>query len=200
MFGEEYQLINKINLAEDESERKQLIEQLASLPVRRYPFYSRWMLINDVQPFDCWTEDRYDSSLSELPRDIQLLAATNYGKSDIDNGGFHQFFSNGTGAFAPEMVEWFERSELPEAAEVLRNAIRVFGHQFPRTQATRNEFLRKFQGNSRDQWDPFYKMDDEFFTSLPYEEKTFDHAADRWLREVCGVTRLDQPAGGRTAD
>ncbi|MEM7476569.1 MAG: DUF4375 domain-containing protein [Planctomycetota bacterium] len=200
MLGEEFQLIQKIGISEDESERKQLIDQLASVPERIYPFYSRWLIINDVQPFDCWTDDRYDSSLSDFPRDIQILAATKYGKSDIDNGGFHQFFSNGTGAFAPEMLEWFERSELTDAAEVLRKAMAVFGDDFPRSQAARNEVLSKFQGHSREQRDPFYKMDDEFYASLPYERKTFEKAANRWLREVCGVTSLYQLAENRTRE
>lgn len=198
MLGDEYQLIEEIRAAKSDIQREQLTAKLADTPVRIYPFHSRWMLINDVQPFDCWTDSGYDSSLSDLPRDIQILAATTYGKSDIDNGGFHQFFSNGTGTFAPEMIEWFERSELHEAAKILKDAIAVFGEEFPRSQRARNDFLSKFPGNSREEWDPFYAMDHKFYDSLPYGQNVFDLAADRWLRDACGVNKLNQRLDSRT--
>jgi hypothetical protein len=156
------------------------------------------MLINNVQPFECWTEVGYDPSRSDVPRDIQLLWATSYGKADIDNGGFHQFFTNGTGVFAPEMVEWFDRAELNDTAAIVRSAIAVFGDTYLRSQTARQHFLQGFVGKSRAEWDPFYSMDDPFYASLPYDTKEFDKAANRWLRETCGVETLHQVLDGRT--
>jgi hypothetical protein len=198
LSDKELELIEQVKAASSPEERSRLISQLEQLPVKIHPFYSRWCAINDVDPFHCWTEDGYDPSLSDCPRDIQLLAATDYGKSDIDNGGFHQFFSNGTGVFAPEMIEWFERAGLAESASVMKEATAVFGQRFPRSQAVRREFLASFKGDKRADWDPFYRMDDRFYASLPYDKKVFDAAADRWLREVCGMKSLHDTLAGRT--
>ncbi len=119
-LGEELKLIEQIRTTMSAEQRSRLISKLEKLPVDTHPFYSRWCLMNDLDPFSCWTDDGYDPSLSNCPRDIQLLIATDYGKSDIENGGFHQFFSNPTGVLAPEMIEWFERAGLAESASVLR--------------------------------------------------------------------------------
>ncbi|GAB5405100.1 MAG: hypothetical protein Aurels2KO_33310 [Aureliella sp.] len=194
----ELTLIWEIQEADSELEREQLIRKLEDTPVDHYPFYSRWIRLNDVTPFHCWTDDGYDETLSEYPRDVQILAAMIYGHSDIENGGFLQFFTNSTGAFAPEMLEWLERSELDTAADVLREAMAVFGETFPRSRGARLEFLSEFDGESRQQRDPFSQMDDAFYASLPYATHTFDRAADEWLRETCGIKRLGQRAGSPT--
>ena len=110
---EELVLIERIRAAPSAEERSRLISELEKLPVKFHPFYSRWIAINDADPFHCWTDNGYNPSLSDCPRDIQILDATDYGKSDIDNGGFHQFFSNSTGVFAPEMIEWFDTQDSP---------------------------------------------------------------------------------------
>ena len=196
-FGDEWELIDRIGKASAEDDRDRLISELEKLPVRYRPFYDRWLAIHDVDPFhQCWTENGYDPSLSEIPRNIQLLAAASYGKSDIDNGGFHQFFSNWTGTMAPEMIEWFQRSGLAESADVVREAVAVFGTKFPRSQSTRQEFLARFKGTNREEWDPFYAMDGRFDATLSrqndkgIDEKRFDDAADRWLRNVCQIRSL----------
>jgi hypothetical protein len=186
----EYELINAIRTSKSELERSQLIEDLDQLPVRIYPFYSRWMIVHDVYPFDCWTETGYDSTRSDVPRDIQLLWAASYGKSDIANGGFHQFFTNPTGVFAPEMIEWLSRADLPQTAAVMKQAIAKFGKVFPRARHARQEFLAAFEGDSQEEWDPFYALDDQFYGSLP--SNVFDAAADLWLRETCGIDRLEK--------
>jgi hypothetical protein len=186
----EYELIKAIGASKSESERSRLIRELDQLPVRIHPFYSRWICVHDIYPFDCWTDAGYDSTRSEIPRDIQLLWATSYGKSDIENGGFHQFFTNSTGVFAPEMIEWFNRADLAQTASVMQAAIAKFGNAFPRARHAREEFLARFEGDSQEEWDPFYALSDEFYDSLPSDR--FDAAADRWLRETCGIDRLEQ--------
>ena len=190
-LGKELQLIMQIQTCKSEAERKRLIKKLDKVPVKIYPFHHRWLLINDVQPFHCWGDNGYSPELNAFPRDVQILAATCYGKSDISNGGLHQFYSNGTGIFAPEMIEWFERAGLPEAAAILKESTLVFGDAFPRSQDARNAILSQFEGETRPEWDPFFEMDDSFYESMPYKEHVFDAAADRWLREVCGIQSLE---------
>jgi hypothetical protein len=191
-WDEEYALVKKAQTAESPEARAQVISQIEQLPKPFYEFNNCWMLINDVFAGQCWSDDGYDPTKSELPRDVQLLWATSYGRADIDNGGFLQFFSNSTGVFAPEMVEWFERSGLHESASAVRDAMAVFGDDFPRSREVRNEFLESIDGDQAwgDEFDPFHDMDKRFYSSLPYEDGVFENAADHWLREVCSIKSL----------
>ncbi len=198
--GEELELIEQIRATSSTEERSRLISQLERLPVSIYQFHDRWLRINDIDPLNCWTDDGYHPSRSDCPRDIQLLEATSYGKADIDNGGFHQFFSNGTGVVAPEMIEWFERAGLTETASIVKEATAVFGKVFPRSQKLRRKFLASFHGETRADWDPFLKLDARFYASLPYNKEVFDAAADRWLREVCGIKNLHDTLERKTRD
>lgn len=114
----ELQLIRQLRTATSNDDRNRLIAELQAVPERFHPFYSRWLFIHGIAPFDCWINTGYDPSISDIPRDIQLLSATAWGISDIENGGFHQFFANHTGIVAPEMAEWFERAGMSKAAEL----------------------------------------------------------------------------------
>lgn len=187
--SQEARLLGLIEKTPPGLDRIALIDELDKTPVERMAFYDRWLSIHDVVPFwDCWSDDGYNPLNSKFPRDIQLLAAARHGKADIDNGGFHQFFRNGTGVFAPELAEWFERAGLGQSATLVRDAMAVFGDKFPRSQDERQEFLAKFQGESRAEWDPFYQMDSRFYETAT--DQAFDKAADHWLRNECGITRL----------
>lgn len=117
------------------------------------------------------------------------MAAADYGKSDIDNGGFQQFFSNHTGAYAPEIAEWFERANLLDAAEIVRQAIAVFGDRFSRSQQKRQQFLEEFHREAWQQWDLFGETDDRFYNSTVNE--LFKSSANKWLRN-CGIENLKQ--------
>ena len=182
-------LLSKIRTMTTGEERDQLIKELESAPEQFRTFYKRWLFIHDVSPFwDCWSDNGYDPSKSQFERDIQILAATAYGKSDIDNGGFHQFFGNGTGVFAPEMAEWLDRSGLTDAANVVQDAIDKFGPTFPRSQSKRQEFLARIPGDSRKEWDPFRELDNRFYDAT--EDEQFDAAANEWLRQTCGIQGL----------
>lgn len=187
---DELNLIDRIKAAQSESERDELISELERMPVKFHPFHSRWILINDAHSYSGWTESGYDPSLSEIPRDIQLLVAVGYGKSDIENGGFHQFFNNGTGVLAPEMIEWFERAGFPETAAVMKQAVAKFGAEFPRSQSERVELLEKIPGDTKAEWDPFHELDEPFYESVSRKDDLYDAAADKWLRETCGVLDL----------
>ncbi|MDM4019539.1 DMP19 family protein [Roseiconus lacunae] len=159
------------------------------------PFHDEWRRKHDVYPFDCWTDNGYDPSFSDIPRDIQLLSGMDYGKSDIDNGGFHQFFHNSTGVFAPEMVEWCERSGLDDVADVIRQAMSTLTDgDYPRSREGRHTALARFPvDGDREQWAPFYRLDEKFYALLSNNGSRYDDAADKWLRETCGITQLADP-------
>ena len=191
--SQEALLFRRIQNLPPGNERDLLIDELEKTPDNMRLFYATWISIHDDGKFAGWTDDGYDSSLSKSPRDIQLLTATYYGKLDIENGGFHQFFGNTTGVFAPEMVEWFERSGMVESARIVREAINVFGTRFPRSQHERKSFLDKYKVATREEWDPFYEMNEMFYAAT--KDEAFQTKANHWLRDVCNIKRLrDTPA------
>ena len=190
----EWGLIQKIQSSSGE-ERDRLISEVETLPQTWWSFHQRWQWIHlhGKNPYAGWSDTGYDPTRCVLPRDIQLLAASKFGKDDIENGGLHQFFTNSTGQFAPEMVEWFDRTGQPQVASCLREAMAIFGEKFPRSRAERQEFLSKFPGETRDEFDPFVKIDDRLMPSFP-ETPQFDDICNRWLRETCGIHDLhDEP-------
>lgn len=160
------------------------------------PFHDEWRRIHNVYPFECWSDEGYNPDLSDVPRDIQIFAAMDYGTSDINNGGFHQFFHNSTGMFAPEMVEWCNRAGLEDVAEVIRDAMdKLVDGEYPRSRAKRVQTLRRllpaktrvgFEG-------PFDELNNKFYFLLSNNGSRYDDAANRWLRETCGISDLDDP-------
>ncbi len=193
----EYDLLGQIHRAVDPAVRTALITKLEATPVNRVTFYNRWIRIHRPWALQCWTDDGYDPSLSDIHPDIQLLPSMCYGKSDIENGGLYQLFMNGTGVMAPEMQQWCERAGLQDTADVLSEAIAIFGPEFPRSQEARQTFLMAYSKSAqsagdRQNWNPFVELDSRFYASLG----GFDDAADKWLRDVCGISSLHiRPSG-----
>src|SRR5437899_311322 len=80
-FGDEFRLIERITAKNlSPNERQRLIAELEALPVRKYQFHHRWMLINEVSPFEAWDAEGFHPNRSRWPRDVQLLWAATYGK------------------------------------------------------------------------------------------------------------------------
>jgi hypothetical protein len=180
----EFNLMRRAYEATSIEERNRLLTELEAVPVENCHFYQRWLMVNEIDPYVCWTDAGYDASQSDLIPEIQWLEATTLGVSDIDNGGLFQFFENETGTFAPEMAQWFEQAGLTEAAGSLRKAMGMFGQDFPRSPQTRAAWL---QGKSDDL---FYEMDDALLTEVASK---YDTAADKWIRERCGIQKLSDP-------
>ena len=188
--SEEGKLIGTINDADDPELRTRLIDELEEMPVEYLNFANRWLAIHAVRSPGAWDDEGFDHRRTNTPRDIEILTGVLYGVSDIENGGLHQFFINGTGGMAPEMVEFFKRYDLEEAAEKLKQAMAVFGEEYPRSQEARNRFLEQFEGTTRQEFAPFHEMDGPFFEALLKGVQSMDDHADRVVREVWGITSL----------
>lgn len=93
------------------------------------------------------------------------LYAGHWCQSEVRNGGFHQFFSNTTGLIAPEALEGFRAIGVVEWAEILAEAMKHFGTPYPRDRDKREEFLPMRQRAPREEWDPFYVLDERFYES-----------------------------------
>ena len=185
--SKEFALIRGIRSADSAEKREDLIAELEATPTKIYEFYSRWLGIYEVGPDGrCWSDNGYDPSRSEVPRNIQLLALSVYGLSTICNSGFEGFFSGGTGTFAPEMIEWLQRAGLPEAARQMREASSLFGDNYPRSDAERQEYLTQFGKENGFQANPFASIEGPNFCDPEY----YKAAANSWLRDVCGITNL----------
>ena len=191
-FGNERELIKRIRSAADAT-RSELIGELETLPVRIYQYHHRWLLINDVHPFGPWTDCGFDPSASKFPRDILLLSASMYGHSDICNGGFHQFFSNDTGMYAPEMLEFLNRAGLTNAAHVMEAAMSRIEPRFSRSRIQRASFLQSV-GEIRpsELKDPFEDLNDPYYLATGEHGRTalIENAADTWLTNICGIESL----------
>jgi hypothetical protein len=139
-----------------------------------------WELIDIYQGPERFLETY--RSAPEIPR---LLFAAHFCESEVSNGGLHQFFSNSTGVLAPEAAAAFRRIGFADAAGILERAMAFFGTPYPREQEVRLERLRTRHGDAREEWDPFYELDDQFYRTLGPEHAPFFDALDR-LAEVSG--------------
>src|SRR5262249_3817375 len=115
--------------------------------------------------------------MHSVPRKVQLLYSAHWCQSEVENGGFYQFFSNTTGIVAPEAQEGFVAVGLPDCAKALAEAMNYFGSHYPRNRSSRLDQLPKQQGK-RSEWDPFLPQDKRFYACVEAERHRWAHAAD----------------------
>ena len=118
--------------------------------------------------------------------EIGHLFAAHWCQSEIRNGGFHQFFKNPTGVLAPEAAAGFRAIGMPQCSSLVTEAMRFFGTPYPRADADRQAALSAVPGESRGEWDPFTKMDDQFYELIGTEAGGFAVAADRYSAAIHG--------------
>jgi Domain of unknown function (DUF4375) len=136
--------------------------------------------------------ERFLETYASVPAIPRTLFAAHFCESEASNGGLHQFFSNPTGVLAPEAVEAFRRIGFEDAAAILERAMKFFGTPYPREQVVRVERLNSRQGSTRQEWDPFYGLDEEFYHALGPEHAPFFDALDRLAESGEG----SRPTGG----
>lgn len=94
------------------------------------------------------------------------MLAAHWCWSEVCNGGLHQFFSNSTGVLAPEAVEGLNAVGVVNAAKITSEAMSFFGEPYLREWEQRNVILDNMTGESRKEFDPFYKLDNLFYESI----------------------------------
>jgi hypothetical protein len=117
--------------------------------------------------------------------EVGHLFAAHWCQSEVRNGGLHQFFSNATGVLAPEALEGFRAIGLVEWSDILAEAMRFFGIPYPREQLGRRNQLAERRGRRREEWDPFYHLDDRFYKWLHAEPDRWARAADAYAERFC---------------
>lgn len=115
--------------------------------------------------------------------EIGHLYAAHWCQSEVCNGGLPQFFSNTTGLLAPEALEGFKAIGATAWAEILAEAMNRCGPSYPRDRADREEFLSSRRARTREEWDPFYELDERFFQWAENWEDAANSYAERAVRE-----------------
>jgi hypothetical protein len=186
----EFNLIGQMSREESLDSRMDIARELLKKQIAPQPFYNLWFLVHRV--YAClghaWTDDGFAPSAAPLTRDVLILAASSSGHECILNGGFHQFFFNHTGVFAPEMAEWLQRIGCPCYAALLKETMTLFGTEYPRSQEKRQAILGEAGA-------PGYDWLDDKFRELENsgEIGIFETKAEHWLREHLGVADLQTP-------
>jgi hypothetical protein len=140
-----------------------------------------WIPLNDT-----WSRGVSDFLVASrtVPRSVLNLYAAHWCQSEVNNGGFHQFFYNTTGLLAPEAVEGFSAIGLPEWSALLAEAMGYFPVPYPRERALRLERLPVADGRPRAEWDPFTGLDDRFYESGDAKLLRWELAADEYALAV----------------
>ncbi len=120
----------------------------------------------------------------KIPVKNGRLFAAHWCQSEVCNGGFRQFFWNSTGVLAPEALEAFRVMGLKEWAGLLEEGMGFFGNLYPREREKRIALISKQLGGSQKIWDPFNKLDDQFYEWLHVEEKRWERAADAYAMKA----------------
>jgi len=121
--------------------------------------------------------DQYSAS----PEVSRVLFAAHWCQSEINNGGFEQFFANSTGVLAPEGVQAFRVIGMPRTAALIEQAMAAFGQSYPRDRDEREDALEAiWEASGDDDAGPFGYLDEQFFKSVETENGGFQAAADSY--------------------
>ena len=114
------------------------------------------------------------------------VLTTHWCLSEVCNGGFQQFFYNGTGVLCPEAVIGFEAIGMPKTAEVVRQAMDRFKAPYPRDRGERQAALSllieqaaEVSPDGEDP-DPFCDLDGLFYKHTEEENGGHYAAASRF--------------------
>lgn len=114
------------------------------------------------------------------------LLAAHWCQSEVNNGGFLQFFHNSTGVLAPEAAKAFREIGLEDCASVIERAIAYFGDAYPREREKRHEALGINSSDRQQKKSPFEELDEEFYKLLPWQDSRFEIAADNYAKQHLG--------------
>jgi hypothetical protein len=127
--------------------------------------------------------DEFLTQFAAVRPAVGHLFAAHWCQSEVRNGGLHQFFGNPTGILAPEARDGFRAVGIVEWADILDEAMQFFGDPYPRVREDRLArllpLMREHRG-ARQQWDPFYTLDERFYRWLHAGVNRWERAADTY--------------------
>lgn len=140
--------------------------------------------INTV--IDIFTElvDRFnegDPDLNTLNEYERTIYVTQTLESEVNNGGFIQFFDNAGGAFAGEIVPAFKRIGAKKTALICKKALEALGQELPRDWEERRALLDRIVDDSIGELleacdEAFYEYPDDLEAlNVAYVKKNAEH-------------------------
>lgn len=106
--------------------------------------------------------DRFLADIKNTPDWRVHLLSVHWCDSEVCNGGFDQFFYNGTGVLAPEALRGYEAIGRADLADLLRQAMTRLRHDYPRGRAARQRALKgglfRKRPDFKDLDDRYYKL------------------------------------------
>lgn len=97
---------------------------------------------------------------AELDPQLQRLQALGWLRTEINNGGLHQYFQNTSGDSAELAIDASLQSGVPELADLLREAASLLGTQYP---ADRDQRLGVMDDMGDELWDALDPLDEAYF-------------------------------------
>lgn len=119
------------------------------------------------------TEEVFRQTFDSVPKLSGLLYAAHFCQSEVCNGGFDQFFYNGTGVLAPEAAEGFRQIGQTQIANLVDSAMRLFGDSYPRDWDERRSRLSEVPSSALE------SLDNQFYALIGSEASGFEEAANR---------------------
>ena len=140
--------------------------------------------INTV--IDIFTElvDRFDEGepdLDALNEYERTLFVTQALESEVNNGGFFQFFDNASGALADEIVPAFKRIGAGKTAAICKKALKALGQELPKNWEERRALLDRIVDDRVGELleacdDAFYEYPDDLEAlNVAYVRKNAEH-------------------------
>ena len=117
-------------------------------------------------------------SLNEYERTIYVTQTL---ESEVNNGGFIQFFDNAGGAFAGEIVPAFKRIGAKKTALICKKALEALGQELPRDWEERRALLDRIVDDSIGELleacdEAFYEYPDDLEAlNVAYVKKNAEH-------------------------
>jgi len=121
------------------------------------------------------TPEVFRQTFDSVPRVSGLMYAAHYCQSEVCNGGFDQFFYNGTGVLAPEAAEAFRQIGQMQIAALIESAMNLFGSPYPRDWEERRSRLSELPKSALD------ALDNRFWALIGSEAGGFEDAANRFV-------------------
>jgi hypothetical protein len=142
---------------------------------------------NLIEPYWLALNESWDSpivsfpaALHEVPLKVQDLYCCHWCQSEVDNGGFDQFFSNSTGLLAPEALAGFRRIGLRDWSSIIEEAMLYFGSPYPRQRSARLERLLAEPERGTRGWSPFGALDHRFNSCPDGDRNSWQRSANRY--------------------
>ncbi|MCP4960335.1 MAG: DMP19 family protein [Actinomycetia bacterium] len=157
-----------------------------------YPFSLISRIWNELS-----TPYQPDDRLAQLSPGQRALYGLHWIRAEVNNGGFHQCFSNSTGYLMPEAIDGAAQLGAADWATVLEDAANLLHAPYPRDWDTRKQRLA---GLTKQSLDRLNGCDDRFYELDRNPDTNWDTLFDRYVTANPDEFFLDSPDDAAVAD